>query len=103
VSAKKLKGGAKSALPTDSTKQSSIDSTIAFYLDDFSRTLFPLKTNREIIERGESEIKEYIIKCLDDKENTYSFLPQRRAYAAKSGHAPQENSQTRSRSGILYL
>lgn len=62
-----------------------IGKTIEFYLDDFNRTLFPLKTNREIIQRGEQEIKAYIAKCLDEKETNFSFLAQRRAYAAKPG------------------
>jgi hypothetical protein len=34
-----------------------ITTTMAFYLDDFGRTLFPLKTNKEIIQKGETEVK----------------------------------------------
>ncbi|WP_198421159.1 antiviral reverse transcriptase Drt5 [Mesorhizobium carmichaelinearum] len=60
-----------------------IDSTLAFFLDDYSRTLFPMRTNRELIVRGEKEIKEYINKCLDESEKAYSFLSQKRVYAAK--------------------
>jgi hypothetical protein len=42
-----------------------------------------MRTNRIIIENGQIEIEEYIAKCLDEKVPEYSFLPQRRVYAAK--------------------
>lgn len=60
-----------------------IMSTREFFLDDFSKTLFPLQTNRVLIELGETEIKAHIAKCLNDKEETYSFLPQRRVFVSK--------------------
>ena len=62
-----------------------IPSTVAFYLDDFGRTLFPLQTNRELIRSGEHHVKEYVKKCLDPAELAYAFLAQRRVYAAKPG------------------
>lgn len=61
-------------------------STLEFYRNDFPKTLFPLKTNLFLIENGESEILDFISKCLDTEEKAHSFLPQRRVYAAKSGH-----------------
>lgn len=57
--------------------------TREFFLDDFNKTLFPLKTNKLLVELGESEIISYIKKCLDVKEPSYSFLHQRRLYASK--------------------
>jgi hypothetical protein len=71
--------------PISPATPSAISSTLEFYLDDFNSTLFPLKTNREIIQRGEPEIKDYIKKCLDENEKDHSFLAQRRVYAAKPG------------------
>jgi hypothetical protein len=60
-----------------------INRTQAFYLDDFSKTLFPLETNRILVEHGEAEIQAYIAKCLDDKEPAYGFTPQRRVFVSK--------------------
>lgn len=62
-----------------------ISSTLGFYQDDFSKTLFPLRTNREIIERGEVEVKAYIAKCLDEGQEEFSFLSQHKVYADKPG------------------
>jgi len=59
---------------------------LKFFQDDISKTLFPLKTNLFLIENGETEIKEFISKCLDENEKAYSFLPQQRVYAAKTDH-----------------
>lgn len=73
----------KNAPNSKAASSVAIDSALAFYLDDFNKTLFPLKTNREIIKRGEQEIKEYISKCLSDQEPAYSFSAQHRVYAAK--------------------
>src|SRR5208283_3455101 len=70
---------------TISPTSAAVGTTLAFYLDDFSRTLFPLKTNREIIGRGESEIREYIARCIDNEEKEFSFSAQHRVYAAKPG------------------
>jgi hypothetical protein len=55
-------------------------STTLFYQEDFGRTLFPLKTNRLIIENGEDEIRSYLDLCNSGK---MSFLPQTRVYASK--------------------
>jgi len=62
-----------------------IEKTLDFYLDDFSKTLFPLKTNRYLISSGHEKIEEYIAKCLDETEKSHHFLPQQRVYAAKRG------------------
>jgi hypothetical protein len=62
-----------------------LESTLAFYLEDFGKTLFPLNTNKILIESGEAEIKQYIERCLDDNDKAHAFTPQRRVYAAKPG------------------
>lgn len=62
-----------------------VENTLSFYLEDYPKTLFPLDTNRELIQRGEAEIKEFIKKCLDDDEEAFAFAPQKRVYASKSG------------------
>ena len=62
-----------------------IESTRDFFLDDLPRTLFPLTTNRVLVENGENEIKEHIAKCLDKKNEAFGFIPQQRVYASKSG------------------
>lgn len=51
-----------------------------FYMDDYPRTLFPLNTNKILIEAGEDKIVHYLGKI---KNNTNSFPPQFRVYAAK--------------------
>ncbi|MBO9098070.1 MULTISPECIES: antiviral reverse transcriptase Drt5 [unclassified Rhizobium] len=68
------------------TSATTVNSTADFYRNDFPKTLFPLKTNLFLIENGQQELSEFIEKCLDDKEKAFSFLPQRRVYAAKPGH-----------------
>jgi hypothetical protein len=60
-----------------------VTSVKEFYLDDFERTLFPLKSNRELVIHGESEIKSYIEKCLSANDVGFAFLPQKRVYGAK--------------------
>lgn len=55
-------------------------STKQFYMDDYPRTLFPLNTNRVIVEHGESQIKLYLEDC---QKGQKSFSPQHRVYAAK--------------------
>lgn len=65
------------------------DKTINFYATDFPRTLFPLDTNRVLIETSATEIGDFIyggITHKKEKESTYSFLPQVRVYAAKPHH-----------------
>ncbi|MEZ0000856.1 RNA-directed DNA polymerase [Sinorhizobium fredii] len=78
------KPAAKTVAATASTP--AVASTLDFYRSDLPKTLFPLKTNLFLIESGEKDIIEYISRCLDEKEKTYAFLPQRRVYAAKPGH-----------------
>lgn len=51
-----------------------------FFLDDYGRTLFPLTTNRVLVEAGEDKIRAHF-QALLAKE--HAFLPQRRVYAAK--------------------
>lgn len=68
-----------------SKKASPVSNTLSFYLDDFGRTLFPLLTNKILISRGEEEVRGYIEKCLDDREESFHFIPQQRVYAAKPG------------------
>jgi hypothetical protein len=60
-----------------------IGSTREFFLDDLPRTLFPLATNRVLVERGEEEIRAYIAKCLDENEKFYGFSPQKRVFVSK--------------------
>lgn len=67
---------------TADNKERSITTTQAFYLDDQSRTLFPLKTNSILVTHGEADIRAFIDECLIDDEG-HSFLPQLRVYAAK--------------------
>lgn len=73
----------KAATKKDASAAAKIESTSAFYIDDFARTLFPLATNRILIEHGEPEIRAYIAKCLDDKEKAYAFAPQKRVFISK--------------------
>lgn len=51
-----------------------------FYLDDLPRTLFPLATNRILVERGLEDLVAYGEALA---KGTGSFLPQRRVYANK--------------------
>lgn len=51
-----------------------------FYLDDYARTLFPLATNKILIQHGEEKVRARIDSVL---AGGGTFLPQRRAYAAK--------------------
>ncbi len=60
------------------------DKTVNFYTTDFPRTLFPLDTNRVLIEFSAAEIGDFVYGHIThNKESAYSFLPQTRAYAAK--------------------
>lgn len=54
-----------------------------FYLGDCQKTLFPMDTNRILIETGQLEIKDFLCKCLDSDEEAYSFRSQTRVYATK--------------------
>jgi hypothetical protein len=60
-----------------------VENVRAFYLDDLPKTLFPLDTNRVLVELGEAEIQDYIKKCLDDQEPAYGFAPQKRVFVSK--------------------
>lgn len=51
-----------------------------FYLEDLPRTLFPLATNRVLVERGLDELVSYGVGLAKGEG---SFLPQRRVYANK--------------------
>ncbi len=60
------------------------EKTVAFFLQDFPRTLFPLETNKVLIESFASELGDFVYgKITYNKESDHSFLPQTRAYAAK--------------------
>ena len=51
-----------------------------FYLDDLMRTLFPLTTNRVLVEAGAADLLAYSNSLI---ANNKPFLPQRRVYASK--------------------
>ena len=68
---------------TSPSSINTVSSTLAFFLDDFPKTLFPLKTNKILIELGKDKIQEYIDKCLSDDNPSFSFLAQKRVYALK--------------------
>lgn len=55
-------------------------STRQFFLDDYPKTLFPLATNKVLIEHGETKIRDFIESLI---RSNHSFLPQKRVYAAK--------------------
>ena len=73
----------RAAEKANGPKLPEIKTTSAFFLDDLPKTLFPLETNRVLIELGESDIRAYIAKCLDDNEKAYGFSPQKRAFVSK--------------------
>ena len=54
-----------------------------FYSTDYRRTLFPMSTNRYLIEHGQDEIREFLGRCLDSDQEAYSFRSQTRVYAGK--------------------
>ncbi len=59
-----------------------------FFQFDFSRTLYPLKTNRILVEHHGKELEEFVYqKVLNPNESAAKFLPQQRVYAPKPhGH-----------------
>ena len=62
------------------------NNTVRFFDLDFPRTLFPLDTNKILIESYSDSIRDYIYgKITHKKESDHKFLPQVRAYAAKPG------------------
>ncbi len=85
VKTAKATSSASSSTAASTPNSSKIQNTREFFLDDLSKTLFPLETNRFIIENGESDVKEYIRKCLDPGELSYGFNVQKRVYASKPG------------------
>ncbi|WP_185922467.1 antiviral reverse transcriptase Drt5 [Hafnia paralvei] len=64
----------------------SIDQVVDYYKDDFSKGLFPLDTNRIIIENAPQLINDYIYQSiLKNDVEQHHFLPQKRCHAAKHG------------------
>lgn len=59
-----------------------------FFASDYSSTLYPLKTNRLMIEHHSTELSDYIFqKVLNASHEGDNFLPQQRVYATKpNGH-----------------
>ena len=57
-----------------------------FYNGDYRKTLFPMETNKILIETGKAEIENFLRKCLNQTEEAYSFRSQTRVYAAKPGN-----------------
>jgi hypothetical protein len=55
-------------------------SLVNFFLEDYPRTLFPLTTNRILVETGSDELLEAARKIIGGEGN---FLPQHRVYANK--------------------
>ncbi|UWR51064.1 antiviral reverse transcriptase Drt5 [Phaeobacter inhibens] len=56
-----------------------------FYSADYRRMLFPMSTNRYLIENGQVEIAEFLNRCLDPNQEAFSFRSQTRVYAGKPG------------------
>lgn len=74
----------------DPKKQSStavvaVGTTRNFFVDDYPKTLFPLSTNRVLVDQGEQEIVDYINRCLNETEKAFAFSSQKRVYASKPG------------------
>src|SRR5580698_1754570 len=65
---------------------SSFEKTVEFYKLDFPRTLFPLDTNRVLIDSSAGDIIDFIYGKITHKESAYHFLPQTKGYAAKLNH-----------------
>ena len=62
----------------------SFKGTIEYFLADFPRTLFPLDTNRVLIEHAANTLANVIYESIThNSESEKSFLSQTRAYAAK--------------------
>jgi hypothetical protein len=62
----------------------SYEKTVNFYKSDFPRTLFPLDTNRVLIETSAAEIGDFVYgKITHNKVSQFKFLPQSKVYAAK--------------------
>ncbi len=64
----------------------SVIDTVDYFKDDFPKGLFPLETNRIVIEHSAQELSQYVYeKILNDNESAHHFLPQARCHAAKHG------------------
>jgi hypothetical protein len=61
------------------------DRTVAFYTSDFPRTLFPLDTNKVLIEKCSPALGSYIYGKITHQKTGHKFLPQIKTYAAKTG------------------
>lgn len=60
------------------------DKTVSYYGADFPRQLFPLDTNRILIEKASTALGTFIYEQIThEQESSDNFLPQIRAYAAK--------------------
>jgi hypothetical protein len=57
-----------------------LEGTVAFYNDDFMRTLFPMVTNQFLIERAAEQVAEYVQEILSGERG---FSAQIQVYAAK--------------------
>jgi hypothetical protein len=63
-----------------------VPSCVAYFLEDYRYTLFPLSTSRVVIENAHGKILEYIYqKVLNKSEAADSFIAQTRCYAPKQG------------------
>ena len=59
---------------------------VNFHVGDYRKTLFPMETNKFLIEVGEIEIRDFLDKCFNEEHESYSFRSQTRVYAAKPGN-----------------
>ncbi len=60
--------------------------TTSLFLADYPRTLFPLETNRILIENAAPAIGAFVYEGITAGKGTENFLPQFRVYAAKPGY-----------------
>jgi len=69
------------------TKKSPAEFTAKdFFLEDASKTLFPLRTNRILVESGFDKLITFVRSNVPgDAVSTFAFLPQRRVSALKNG------------------
>jgi Reverse transcriptase (RNA-dependent DNA polymerase) len=73
-----------------STIKKPVYSSVAFFLEDYQRTLFPLRTNKILAEAGFKKVLEFGHKgsstsASGPSSNGPSFLPQKRVFAMKAG------------------
>ncbi len=64
----------------------SYKNTVNLFLVDYPRTLFPLETNRILVERAAPAIGKFIYQEITSGKGPQNFLPQRRVYASKPGY-----------------